>query len=194
MIVTFPGEDKARTVDLHITHEHFSKAFRKVYTDTQHIVNECLVGQNLDDIHKIILIGGSTKLQYIRDVINKEYGFSSRVISTELNPDEAVALGAAVNSAILIGNIKMTITDVLQQSIGIECVSKVGDQLFNGRFTKILMKNAPLPASATFALETSEPMQEIQYSREKMQSQQIIHQLELFLQSLTLLKPRSLHL
>ena len=161
LIVTFPGEDKARTVDLHITHEHFSKAFRKVSTDTQHIVNECLVGQNLDDIHKIILIGGSTKLQYIRDVINKEYGFSSRVISTELNPDEAVALGAAVNSAILIGNIKMTITDVLQQSIGIECVSKVGDQLFNGRFTKILMKNAPLPASATFALETSEPMQEI---------------------------------
>lgn len=147
-------------INIKVTSEHYKNAVRSIYVSTQKIVNECLVGQNIEDISKIILIGGSTKLQMLRDMIRADYEHEARPISTELNPDEAVALGAAVNSAIMLGTVNMKVTDVLQQSIGIECISGFEKHQFGGRYVRILEKNTPLPASATFPLETSQEMQE----------------------------------
>lgn len=146
--------------NIKVTSDHFRSAMNSVYVRTQRIVSECLIGQNIESISKIILIGGSTKFQMLRDSIYADYGHDTRPISTELNPDEAVALGAAVNSAITLGTVNMKVTDVLQQSIGIECISGFEKHRFGGRYIRILEKNTPLPASATFPLETSQEMQE----------------------------------
>jgi Fe-S protein assembly chaperone HscA len=90
------------------------------------------------DIEEVVLVGGTTRTPLIRRTVEDFFG---RVPHTELNPDEVVALGAAVQANILEHGVSNTLLlDVTPLSLGIET--------YGGAVAKIISRNSPIPASA----------------------------------------------
>lgn len=154
IVLEYKGEQ--HTCQITVTTAEYESAFRKVYSQSIELVNQCLAGRDVSQISKIILIGGSTKLRRLRECMQQDF---QQEIYTALNPDEAVALGAAVNSSVLYGETNMSITDILPQSIGMECYSELGSVKTGGRFKKLIAKDTPIPTSVTTIVRTIEPNQ-----------------------------------
>lgn len=155
MYINYNGQEIC--LQITITTEAYVAAFNKVFEQSMALVKQCLVGRDTTSLSKIILIGGSTKLQILRDRMQEAF---AQEIYVALNPDEAVALGAAVHTAIQYGEVNMTVTDVLPQSIGIECYSELGSIRSAGRFKKLIAKDTPIPTSVTTMVRTIKPMQD----------------------------------
>jgi molecular chaperone DnaK (HSP70) len=90
------------------------------------------------EIEEVVLVGGTTRTPLVRRTVQDFFG---RVPHTELNPDEVVALGAAVQANILEHGVSnMLLLDVTPLSLGIET--------YGGAVAKIISRNSPIPASA----------------------------------------------
>ncbi len=129
------------------------EALEPLYQRTLKKVKECVndaVG--VQEITKIILVGGSTKLKALQERLAED--FPKADIYCELNPDEAVALGAAVQMDVLRGDTEMTVSDVLPQSIGVDCVMTMNDVEIPGRFQKVISKDTVLPAEGSIFVTT----------------------------------------
>lgn len=115
----------------------------------------------LADIDEIILVGGATKLPVLRKYVSKIFG---RIPNTEINPDEAVALGASIQGAMKKrkNSLKeIILTDVCPFTLGTEIVvEKKDSSLENGHFLPIIERNTVIPVSRTETLYTANDNQD----------------------------------
>lgn len=134
-----------------ITRDEFEKITKKLIDKT---INPCLkairdANITKSDIKHVILVGGMTRMPYVRKLVKKIFGIEP---STNINPDEAVAKGAALQAGVLEGKIKdVLLLDVVPLSLGIE--------LLGGIFNKIIHRNSTIPFKETHNFSTSEDNQ-----------------------------------
>jgi Fe-S protein assembly chaperone HscA len=122
-----------------ITRAEFETLIQPLVERTLGPVHQALADAGLEpkDIDEAVLVGGSTRIPLVRQRVEELFG---RTPHTDLNPDEVVALGAAVQADILIsGRREMLLLDVTPLSLGIETMG--------GVVTKIIQRNSTIPAS-----------------------------------------------
>ena len=96
-------------------------------------------GVKLSDIDDVILVGGQTRMPKVQDKVKEVFGKEPR---KDVNPDEAVAVGAAIQGGVLQGEVKdVLLLDVTPLSLGIETLG--------GVMTKLIQKNTTIPTKAT---------------------------------------------
>ena len=106
-------------------------------------------GLSASEINDVILVGGQTRMPKVQEMVKGIFGKEPR---KDVNPDEAVALGAAIQAGVLAGDVKdVLLLDVIPLSLGIETMG--------GIMTKLIEKNTTIPTNASQVFSTAEDNQ-----------------------------------
>ena len=106
-------------------------------------------GLSASEINDVILVGGQTRMPKVQEMVKGIFGKEPR---KDVNPDEAVALGAAIQAGVLAGDVKdVLLLDVIPLSLGIETMG--------GIMTKLIEKNTTIPTNAAQVFSTAEDNQ-----------------------------------
>ena len=130
-----------------LTRAHFEKLADKLIQDTFKPVKAAMkdAGMKPADIDEVLLVGGSTRMPAIQSLVKEYFG---KEPSKGVNPDEVVAIGAAVQGGVLTGEVKdVLLLDVTPLSLGIETMGSV--------MTKLIESNTTIPTKKTEVFSTA---------------------------------------
>ncbi|MGF1498019.1 MAG: molecular chaperone DnaK [Elainellaceae cyanobacterium] len=140
-------ETGPKHLEMELTRANFEELASHLVQATIEPVTQSLKdsGLSADDIDRIILVGGSTRIPAVQQAIIEYF---DKTPDKSVNPDEAVALGAAIQGGVLGGDVKdVLLLDVTPLSLGIETLGEV--------FTKIIERNTTIPTSKTQTFSTA---------------------------------------
>lgn len=150
------------TLEMTVTLDEYEKACQLLLAKIRKPIERSLKDANLklSDINEIVLVGGATKLPIIRNFAGRIFG---RIPSIDINPDEAIAIGAAIQCAMKERNEavrEVVLTEVCPFTLGTSIVmQRMGDLMEAGHFLPIIERNTVIPVSRTDTLYTAGDMQ-----------------------------------
>ena len=141
------GESGPIHLELNLTRAKFEELTRDLVDSTLEPVRKALsdAGLKASDIDKVILVGGSTRIPRVQEIIQKELG---KEPNKSVNPDEVVAMGAAIQGGVLTGDINdVVLLDVTPLSLGIETLG--------GIMTVLIERNTTIPTTKSQVFSTA---------------------------------------
>ena len=141
------GEDGPLHLDVTLSRAKFEDLIRDLVDSTLEPVRQALKDAKIkkEDIDKVLLVGGSTRIPMVQELIKKEIG---KEPSREVNPDEVVAMGAAIQGGVLTGEVNdIVLLDVTPLSLGIETLGNV--------MTVLIPRNTTIPTSKSQVFSTA---------------------------------------
>ena len=141
------NDDGPVHMDMTLTKAKFEDLCRDLFDSTLEPVKKALKDAKLkaSDIDKVILVGGSTRIPYIQELVKKELGQEP---NKSVNPDEVVAMGAAIQGGVLTGEVDdIVLLDVTPLSLGIETLGNV--------MTVLIPRNTTIPTSKSQVFSTA---------------------------------------
>ena len=139
-----------KTFETELDRSKFERLAADLILRLRHPVERALRDANISpsEIEAVILIGGSTRVPLVRNVVSKMF---NKLPYSNINPDEAVALGASVQAALKEKNSdlkELILTDVCPYTLGVEVAKRVdGEKYESGYFLPIIERNSPVPIS-----------------------------------------------
>ena len=141
------GTDGPIHLNMSLTRAKFEDLISDLVESTTEPVRKALkdAGLSAKDIDKVLLVGGSTRIPCVQELVKKELG---KEPSKEVNPDEVVAMGAAIQGGVLTGDVNdIVLLDVTPLSLGIETLG--------GVMTVLIPRNTTIPTSKSQVFSTA---------------------------------------
>ena len=141
------GEAGPLHLELNLTRAKFNELTTDLIDRCEGPVRTALKDAKMgsNDIHQVLLVGGSTRIPAVQDLVKK---LLNKEPNKSVNPDEVVAMGAAIQGGVLAGDVKdVLLLDVTPLSLGIETMGNV--------FTKLIERNTTIPTSKSQVFSTA---------------------------------------
>lgn len=145
--IELPFITKTQSISLELTEDELDAMSLPLIQKTMAPVKKALSDAEIgkDEVDEVILVGGMTRMPKIRKMVEDYFG---KKPNTEVNPDEAVALGAAIQGAVLAGSVKdVLLLDVTPLTLGIET--------YGGLFSPLIPRNTTVPCKVSQTYSTA---------------------------------------